>query len=170
MASGTNFMTGDKVERLSGFDSLQTGKRIPRERDSILIPVGPWLQKLKNIRELCGTFFNANLVPKIAQTRVYTDPYTIFHQKQLETYTPFGFLGNLRGIRRRLTHRVYVSFITIPKTHRKVKFFTRHPLPYVKLANLNNLGCCRLLHTTETGEIVTPKRELQEQCLIFLLL
>ena len=37
------------------FHSLQTGKHIAR--DPILSPVGPWLQKSKNIRELRKAFF-----------------------------------------------------------------------------------------------------------------
>ena len=61
---------------LPGFNSLQTGKRIAR--DPILSPVGPWLQKPKNIRELRGAIFERNLVPKIPQTHVCIDPYAIF--------------------------------------------------------------------------------------------
>ena len=65
----------------SRFNSLQTGKCIAR--DPILSPVGPWHRNPKKIHELRWVFFTSNFSPKIAQTRVYTDLYAIFHQKWL---------------------------------------------------------------------------------------
>ena len=65
----------------SSFDSLQTGKRIASA--PILSPVGPWLRKPKNIRELRQAISKPNFTPKIPQTRVYTEPYAIFHLKRL---------------------------------------------------------------------------------------
>ena len=88
-----------------GFNSLQTGK--PIQRDPILSPVGPWVQKPKNIRELRKAFFLLKFSPKIPQTRVYIERYAIFLQKGLKTYTLSGFLGNLCRIRLRSIHRVY---------------------------------------------------------------
>ncbi len=77
----------------SSFNSLQTGKYI--QRDPILSPVGPWLRKPKNIREVHTAFFFSKFSPKIPQTHVYTELYAIFLQKRLESYTLSGFLGNL---------------------------------------------------------------------------
>ena len=90
------------------FHSLQTGKRIQNDliafdeiatftefpfpsngkadpKDPILSPVGPWLQKPENIRELRWAIFYRNLSPKIPQTRVYIERYAIFFPKRLRS-------------------------------------------------------------------------------------
>ena len=58
------------------FNSLQTGRLI--QTDPILSPVGPWLQKPKNIRELRTPFFSRKFTPKTAQTPINTEPNAIF--------------------------------------------------------------------------------------------
>ena len=64
----------DEGQRKS-FHSLQTGKHIARERDPILSPVGPWIRKSKNIRELRGAIFLSKFSPK---TLMNIDPNAIF--------------------------------------------------------------------------------------------
>ena len=87
------------------FNSLQTGKYI--QRDPILSPVGPWLRKPQNIREVHTAFFLSKFSHKIPQTHVYTELYAIFLQKRLESYTLSGFLGNLHRVRLWSIRRVY---------------------------------------------------------------
>ena len=91
--------------RTISFNSLQTGKHI--QRAPILSPVGPWLRKPQNIRELRTAFFLSKFSPKIPQTYVYIELYAIFWEKRLESHTLSGFLGNLYRVRLWSTHRVY---------------------------------------------------------------
>ena len=100
---------------VGGFNSLQTGRCI--QRDPILSPVGPWLQKPKTKREVHTPIFMSKFTPKIPQTHVAIEPNTIFYQKRLGTQTPRAFLGNLRGIGIRLPNRVCcvcVDILSIP--------------------------------------------------------
>ena len=98
-----------------GFHSLQTGKRIAR--DPILSPMGPWVQKPKNIRELHGAIFKRDFSPKLPQTRVYTEPYAIFLSKRLRSQAVTGFLGNFH----RVVHNSRIAFSVVIKYTRKLE-------------------------------------------------
>ena len=97
-----------------------------------------------------------------------TEFYAIFQQKRTRTQTVSEFCGNWHHICIGSIHRVCVSSITIPETHKNVNFFSGHHLSCVNTPSFDLDDLCGSFvgDLTERGEVVTPAREFQEQCCI----
>ena len=91
-------------------------------KEPILSPVGPWVQKPKNIREVRGAFFYRNFSPKIAQTRVYTEPYAIFSQNGPKAKRPLGSWA-IFAVSSTIGGSRMVLVLSIRESRKNVKFF-----------------------------------------------